>query len=91
VAPKDLIPITPSLTVVDSFFAGPQARLGLTARQFIRETDFASLLPVSMPSRSVDSTQLQVIKPTGSILWMPYCLSWASRSVLAKPLCAQYS
>jgi hypothetical protein len=44
--PKDLIAITPSLSVVDSFFAGWQTRLGLTARQFIRETDFASLLPL---------------------------------------------
>jgi hypothetical protein len=46
VAPRELIAITSSLSVVDSFFAGVQTRIGLTARQFIRETDFASLHPL---------------------------------------------
>jgi hypothetical protein len=45
-APRELIAITSSLSVVDSFFAGAQTRIGLTARQFIRETDFASLQPL---------------------------------------------
>jgi hypothetical protein len=45
-SPKDLVTITPSLSVVDSFFAGAQTRIGLSARQFIRETDLASLLPL---------------------------------------------
>jgi hypothetical protein len=45
ISPKDLIAITPSLTVVDSFFAGAQTRIGLSPRQFIRETDFAGLRP----------------------------------------------
>jgi hypothetical protein len=45
-APKDLIAVAPSLTVVASFCAGPQARFGLTAREFIREIDFASLQPL---------------------------------------------
>ncbi len=44
--PKELIAITSSLSIVDSFFAGAQTRIGLTARQFIRETDFAALLPL---------------------------------------------
>jgi hypothetical protein len=44
--PRRLIAITSSLSVVDSFFAGAQTRIGLTARQFIRETDFASLCPL---------------------------------------------
>jgi hypothetical protein len=44
--PRDLIAITPSLTVVDSFFAGSHTRIGLTARQFIRGIDFAALQPV---------------------------------------------
>ena len=29
--------------------------------------------------------------PTRMIFWIPRCVSWASRSVLAKPLCAQCS
>ncbi len=45
-APRDLIAITPLLSVVDLFFAGAQTRIGLTARQFIRETDFTSLRPL---------------------------------------------
>ena len=45
-APKDVIAITPSLSVVDSFFAGAQTRIGLTICQFIRETDFAGLRPL---------------------------------------------
>lgn len=45
-APRELIAITSSLSVVDSFFAGAQTRIGLTAPQFIRETDFASLHPL---------------------------------------------
>src|SRR5215469_4327485 len=44
--PKDLIVITPSLSVVDSFFAGAQTRIGLTICQFIRETDFGGLRPL---------------------------------------------
>jgi hypothetical protein len=43
--PRELIAITPSLSVVDSFFASGQTRTGLTARQFIRGIDFASLRP----------------------------------------------
>jgi len=43
---KELIAITRSLSVVDSFFAGAQTRIGLTARQFIRETDFTALNPL---------------------------------------------
>ncbi len=37
--PREVIAITSSLSVVDSFSAGAQTRIGLTARQFIRETD----------------------------------------------------
>ena len=44
--PKDLIVITPSLSVVDSFFAGAQTRIGLTICQFISETDFGGLRPL---------------------------------------------
>jgi hypothetical protein len=44
--PKDMIAITPSLSVVDSFFAGAQTRIGLTICQFIHETDFARLSPL---------------------------------------------
>lgn len=44
--PRRLIAITSSLSVVDSFFAGAQTRIGLTARQFIREIDFARLHPL---------------------------------------------
>jgi hypothetical protein len=44
--PREMIAITSSLSVVDSFFACAQARIGLTARRFIRETDFTSLQPL---------------------------------------------
>src|SRR5665213_1378457 len=54
--PKDLIAITPSLSVVDSFFAGAQTRVGLTICQFIRETDFASLRPLKRLSPDALST-----------------------------------
>jgi len=46
ITPRDLIVITSSLSVVDSFFTGSKTRIGLTARQFIRETDFSSLRPL---------------------------------------------
>jgi hypothetical protein len=51
-APKDLTALTLLLSVVDSFFKGARPRVGLTARQFIRETDLASLerLKVLSPS-----------------------------------------
>jgi hypothetical protein len=41
--PKELLIITPHLSVVDYFFAGELTRVGLTARQFIDETDFSML------------------------------------------------
>ena len=46
VASKDMIAITPSLSVVDSFLVGAQTHIGLTICQFIRETDFSGLPPL---------------------------------------------
>lgn len=43
VPPREMISIATSLSAVLSFFEGAQPRIGLTARQFIRETDFTSL------------------------------------------------
>lgn len=39
-----------------------------------------------MPKRAVDSMQVFANMPTRMIFSIPRCLSWASRSVLTKPL-----
>jgi hypothetical protein len=62
--PRDLISITSSLSVVDSFLAGAQARIGLTPRQFIRETDFARLLPLKRLSPTALTTMQSAERKT---------------------------
>jgi hypothetical protein len=61
VAPRDMVAITSSLSVVDSFFAGPQTRIGLTISQFVRETDFAAL----SPSRRLSPEALRTLQSAG--------------------------
>jgi hypothetical protein len=62
--PRDLISITSSLSVVDSFLAGAQVRIGLTPRQFIRETDFARLLPLKRLSPTALATMQSAERET---------------------------
>lgn len=45
-APEDLVVASPHLSVVDHFLSGRDARIGLTARQFIRELDYNFLDPL---------------------------------------------
>lgn len=55
--PKELIAIAPSLSTVDAFLTGWQMRIGLTPRQFIRETDYATL------------NQLKTLSPQAQHTW----------------------
>jgi hypothetical protein len=54
--PRDMLVLTPSLSVVESFISGPQTHIGLTPRQFIRELDYNRLNPLKKLSPEAQTT-----------------------------------
>jgi len=80
-APKELTVFTPYLSVVDSFFRGTTARIGLTPRQFIHEIDFASLLPAKALAPTALGQLQQVDRKTQRKLEGPMFESWIEPSI----------
>jgi hypothetical protein len=54
--PEELVAITPALSVVDYFLSGTSMRIGLTAEQFISETDYGKLNPLKLLSPEAQAT-----------------------------------
>lgn len=52
----ELLVVTPHLSVVNSFLCGPQMRIGLTPRQFIRGLDYKRLNPLKRLSPEAQIT-----------------------------------
>ena len=60
---EELVVITPSLSVVDYFLSGSDMRIGLTAEQFIRGTDYRMLNPLKKLSPESQTT-MKAADPT---------------------------
>lgn len=81
IIPKELLVITPSLSVVDSFLCRSQMQIGLTPRQFIRSLDYKQLNPLKGLSPEAQTT-LKNAEPAGlKALDKPIFIGWVSQSI----------